>query len=143
MSGEPESSRAPRLTATPRPFEEIDIEPGELDGISVRIWHAFSGDLAQAERAYNAGLMLGLGGPVTFQNAKGLRALAPKLRRDRLLLETDAPYLAPHPYRGQRNEPAYIPLIAQTLADLFDTTPAAVAEQTTTTAERCFRLRKA
>ena len=55
----------------------------------------------------------------------------------------DAPYLAPHPYRGQRNEPAYVPLIVQTLAELFDTTPVAVAEQSTAAAERCFRLRKA
>ena len=62
------------------------------------------------------GLVLGLGGPVTFQNARRLHALVPQLRLDRLVLETDAPYLAPHPHRGQRNEPAYVPLIAESLA---------------------------
>lgn len=107
------------------------------------IWHAFSGDLAAAHAAYGVGLLLGLGGPVTFQNARRLHALVVQLRLDRLVLETDAPYLAPHPHRGQRNEPAYIPLIARALADQFGTTPETVAVQTTVTAERCFRLRKA
>jgi TatD DNase family protein len=63
-------------------------------------------------------MVLGLGGPVTFRNARELRALAPQLRADRVILEADAPYLAPHPHRGQRNEPAYIPLIAEALATL-------------------------
>ena len=84
------------------------------------------------------GLALGLGGPVTFQNARSLQALTPQLRLDRLLLETDAPYLAPHPHRGQRNEPAYIPLIADKLAGLFNTTVEDVQMQTTVTARRCF-----
>lgn len=113
--------------------------PTETRGIS-GVWHAFSGDLADAERAYGAGLVLGLGGPITFQNARRLHVMVPQLRADRLMLETDAPYLAPHPYRGQRNEPAYVPLIAQQLAGLFGTTPEIVAAQTTATADACFRL---
>jgi TatD DNase family protein len=104
------------------------------------VWHAFSGDLTEAQTAYGLGLVLGLGGPVTFQNARRLHALVPQLRLDRLLLETDAPYLAPHPYRGQRNEPAYIPLIARKLAELFGVTSEALAVQTTKTARRCFGL---
>ncbi len=84
------------------------------------------------------GLVLGLGGPVTFQNARSLRALAPQLRLDRLVLETDAPYLAPHPHRGQRNEPAYIPLMAAALAQLSGTTVDVIAAETTATAGRCF-----
>lgn len=103
------------------------------------VWHAFSGDLAEAQEAYRLGLVLGLGGPVTYLNARRLRALVPQLRSDRLLVETDAPYLSPHPYRGQRNEPARVPLIAQTLAQLLGLTSQAVAAQTTTTAELCFR----
>jgi TatD DNase family protein len=110
---------------------------------TVGVWHAFSGDLAEAQIAYELGLVLGLGGPVTFQNARRLQGLVPHLRLDRLLLETDAPYLTPHPHRGQRNEPAYIPLIAQALADQLGTTLEAVAAQTTVTAERCLRLRRA
>jgi TatD DNase family protein len=102
------------------------------------VWHAFSGDLAEAQAAYDLGLVLGLGGPVTFQNARSLRALAPQLRLDRLMLETDAPYLAPHPHRGQRNEPAYIPLMAAALAQLSGTTVDVIAAGTTVTAGRCF-----
>ena len=124
------------------------------EGAILGVWHAFSGDpstspstnsgpgsgqaLAEAEAAYELGFVIGLGGPVTFRNARRLRALAPQLRVDRLLLETDAPYLAPHPYRGQRNEPAYVPLIAEALAALCGSTVQAVAEQTTDTARRCF-----
>jgi TatD DNase family protein len=102
------------------------------------VWHAFSGDFAQAEKAWGSGLAVGLGGPVTFENARGLRGLAPQLRPDRLFLETDAPYLAPHPYRGQRNEPAYVPLIAQTLATLRGVALENVAVETTETATACF-----
>lgn len=110
---------------------------------SVGVWHAFSGDLAQAQVAYDLGLALGLGGPVTFQNARRLQVLMPALRLDRLVLETDAPYLAPHPHRGQRNEPAYVPLIAQALATQLGTTVAAVAARTVEMAALCFRVGKA
>jgi TatD DNase family protein len=119
------------------------IEPAarkrDKDGI-LGIWHAFSGDLDDAQRAYELGLILGLGGPVTFLNARRLHALVPGLRLDRLVLETDAPYLAPHPYRGRRNEPAYVPLIAEALAALFSTSVEAVAATTTATASACFGL---
>lgn len=104
------------------------------------VWHAFSGALQDAELACAAGLVLGLGGPVTFQNARRLQALVPQLPLDRLLLETDAPYLAPHPHRGQRNEPAYLPLIAADLAQLTGITASEVASHTTTTAAQCFTL---
>ncbi len=114
-------------------------QPRREDGI-FGVWHAFSGDLAEAERADAAGLVLGLGGPITFQNARRLHALVPQLRAERLLLETDAPYLAPHPHRGQRNEPGYIPLIAHSLAQLTGVAVADVTHRTTQTAERCFGL---
>jgi TatD DNase family protein len=83
-------------------------------------------------------LALGLGAPVTFQNARRLQALVPLLRFDRLLVETDAPYLAPHPHRGERNEPGYVPLMVQALAALVGMTGEAVAEQTTANALKCF-----
>jgi len=101
-------------------------------------WHAFSGGAQDAEVAYELGLALGMGGPVTFQNAQKLRELAPKLRPDRLLVETDAPFQTPHPHRGERNEPAYVPLVAQALAALVGTTVEAIAAQTTATALGCF-----
>jgi TatD DNase family protein len=104
----------------------------------IGVWHAFSGDFAEAQQAVELGLALGLGGPVTFQNARQLHELAPRLRLDRLVLETDAPYLAPHPHRGQRNEPAYIPLVADRLAVLCGTTAQAIAAETTAAARACF-----
>jgi TatD DNase family protein len=106
----------------------------------VGVWHAFSGTLGQAQRAYRMGLVLGLGGPATFQNARQLHSLAPQLDLERLILETDAPYLAPHPHRGQRNEPAYIPLVVAALAKLTGKTADEIATQTTATAVRCFTL---
>lgn len=112
------------------------------EDVILGVWHAFSGDACEAERAYGAGLVLGIGGPITFQNARKLHALAPDLRPERLLLETDAPYLAPHPYRGQRNEPAYIPLIAQGLAQRRGVPVAEIAASTTETADRCFGFSK-
>jgi TatD DNase family protein len=109
------------------------------DGI-IGVWHAFGGELEDALRAYELGLVLGIGGPSTFLNARSLRGLIPQLRSDRLMLETDAPYLAPHPYRGQRNEPAYLPLVAEALGSLFELTADQIAAQTTATAGRCFTL---
>ena len=104
------------------------------------VLHAFSGDLALAEEAYSWGFVLSLGGPVTFRNAHTLHALVPKLRLDRLMVETDAPYLTPHPWRGQRNEPAYVPVIVEQLARLYGVTPAELAAATTAVALRFFQL---
>jgi TatD DNase family protein len=104
------------------------------------VWHAFGGTLEQARRAYELGLVLGLGGPVTFQNARKLHDVVPALDGGRMVLETDAPYLAPHPHRGQRNEPAYLPLVIDALARLKSTTKDEIAARTTATAQRCFTL---
>ena len=107
-------------------------------GAIIGVWHAFAGNLTEAQQALRLGLALGLGGAITFQNARRLHALAPQLPLERLMLETDAPYLAPHPYRGRRNEPAYVPLIADRLARLLGTTADATASATTATARACF-----
>ncbi len=104
------------------------------------VLHAFSGDLALAEEAYGWGFVLSLGGPVTFRNAHTLHELAPQLRIDRLMLETDAPYLTPHPWRGQRNEPAYLVVVAEQLARLYGITPDEVAAATTAVAQRFFSI---
>ncbi len=104
------------------------------------VLHAFSGDLALAEAAYDWNFVLGLGGPVTYKNAKELHALVPRLRLDRLMLETDAPYLTPHPYRGQRNEPSYVALVCEQVARLRGCTVAEVACATTAVAARFYQL---
>ncbi len=117
-----------------------EIRSYRAENAIMGVWHAFSGTLEQAERAYKMGFVLGLGGPVTFQNARRLHSLVPDLDLERLILETDAPYLAPHPHRGQRNEPAYVPLVIDALAKLTGKTADEIAAQTTATARRCFTL---
>ncbi len=107
------------------------------------VLHAFSGDRELAERAYRWNFVLGLGGPVTFKNARQLQALVPSLRRDRLLVETDAPYLAPHPHRGRRNEPGHVRLVAEKLAQLYGCALHEIAAQTTATAVQFFGLHTA
>ncbi len=104
------------------------------------VLHFFSGDLPMAQEALALGFYLGTDGPLTFKNARELQAVVARLPLNRLLLETDAPFLAPHPYRGRRNEPAYIPLIAQQLATLHGTTLEEVAQHTTTNARHLFGL---
>lgn len=107
-------------------------EPGVL--------HSFSAPPEIAAQALAAGYYLGFTGPLTFKKSDELRRIAAAAPRDRLLVETDAPFLAPHPHRGQRNEPAYVALVAATLADLHEVEPAEMAAQTTANAARLFGL---
>jgi TatD DNase family protein len=104
------------------------------------VLHAFSGDVAMAEVAYSWNFVLSLGGPVTFTNAKKLHALVPQLRRNRMMLETDAPYLTPHPHRGTRNEPAYIALVCEKMAALYGISAQQMATDSTALAEQFFGL---
>lgn len=104
------------------------------------VLHAFGGDVALAERAYGWNFLLGIAGPVTFKNARQMHALIPQLRADRLLIETDAPYLTPHPYRGKRNEPGYVALVAEKVAQLTDASVAETARRTSALALEFFGL---
>lgn len=103
------------------------------------VLHCFSGTAEQAQQGLELGYYLGIGGVVTFKSAESLRAIVRDMPRDRLLLETDAPYLAPHPYRGKRNEPAYLPLIAQQVAALWDMPLEQLSEITEANTERLFQ----
>ncbi|MBC6992751.1 TatD family hydrolase [Neolewinella lacunae] len=103
------------------------------------VFHCFTGNLAQARRAIDLGFYLGIGGVVTFKNG-GLEPVLREMPRERILLETDAPYLAPVPYRGKRNETAYLPLVAEKIAELWETSPAAVGRQTCYNAWQLFEL---
>ncbi len=104
------------------------------------VLHAFSGDLKMATAAYEWGFLLSLGGPVTFKNAKSLHELVPQLRLDRLMIETDAPFLTPHPHRGQRNEPAYVDLVCQRLAELYGVSEDEVATTSSDLAQQFFDI---
>lgn len=100
--------------------------------------HCWAGTMEEAQRAIALGLKLGFGGTLTFKNAEAIRTVARTVPPETLLLETDAPYLAPMPYRGQRNEPAYVPLIAQKLAELRGLHFEDVAMLTTRNAQALF-----
>lgn len=104
------------------------------------VLHCFSGDEAMARAAIDLGFYVSLAGPVTFAKAPRLHHLASALPLERLLLETDCPYLAPEPFRGKRNEPANVRLIAERVAALRGTTLAEVARATTANAKRLFGL---
>ncbi|MBL8153903.1 MAG: TatD family hydrolase [Anaerolineae bacterium] len=104
------------------------------------VMHSFSGNQSIAERALAAGFYLGFTGPITYKNADTLRSIAAAVPLDRILVETDGPFLTPVPHRGKRNEPAYIPLIVDRLAALHQMSSADFGAQTTANARRLFNL---
>lgn len=103
------------------------------------IFHCFTGTVEQAEQIMELGFYLGIGGVLTFKNS-GLDKTVAQLPLERLVLETDAPYLAPVPHRGKRNESAYVLNVAEKLADVQGISLKAVAEQTTANANTLFGL---
>lgn len=102
------------------------------------VLHSFAADWATAQAALEMGFYLGFTGPVTFKKADDLREIAAKVPLDRLLVETDAPFLSPQPRRGKRNEPANVVYVAQQLAELHGVETAVLAQQTTENALRLF-----
>lgn len=110
----------------------------EAAGLAGCVLHCFTGDRAMARRALDAGFYLSLAGIVTFPKAAELHAVAKMAPLDRLLVETDSPFLAPVPHRGGRNEPAHVVHVAQAVAALRGTAVEEVARATRTNFERLF-----
>jgi len=110
-------------------------QKGNLRGV----FHCFSGSADSARRIIDLGFYLGIDGVVTYKNA-GLPAVIAELSLDHLLLETDAPYLTPVPHRGKRNEPAYLKLVAEKIAEAKFCSGREVAEKTTANTRALFRL---
>jgi TatD DNase family protein len=108
---------------------------GELRGVL----HCFTGNDALADAGLALGLFVSLAGILTFPKADPLRQTARRVPLDRLLIETDSPFLAPVPYRGKRNEPAYVARVAAMLAELHRMAPADVADQTRLNFHTLFR----
>ena len=104
------------------------------------VLHSFSASYECAQRAIELGFYLGFTGPITYKQASELRAIAAIVPEDRVLVETDGPFLAPQQRRGKRNEPAFLVYINEKLAVLRKVTPDAMAQQTTANAERLFRI---
>lgn len=105
------------------------------------IFHCFSGDADIAQRCVDAGYVLSFAGPVTFRNARELRHAARLVPSDQLLVETDAPYLTPHPYRGRPNEPYCATYTLRDLAELREQSVEELADAVNATTERVFQLR--
>lgn len=104
------------------------------------IFHCFSSDAAMARTCVASGWLLSLSGTVSFRNATGLREAASLIPSEQLLVETDAPFLTPHPYRGAPNEPYCLPYTVRALAELLNRAAEDVAQETTSTAARAYGL---
>lgn len=117
----------------------LDLIEEEQDGSLTGVWHCFTGTEDEGKRALDLGLYLGVGGVSTFKNA-GVDKTVAKMPMEKLILETDAPYLAPVPHRGKRNEPAFIKNIAENLAELKNLSLEEIAEKTTRNAFKLFGL---
>jgi TatD DNase family protein len=102
------------------------------------VLHSFSGSESTAEKAVNLNFYIGITGPVTFKNALIRRELVKTIPLERLLIETDAPFLAPVPQRGRRNEPAFVNHIADKIAEIYSRNPEEIASFTTANAQRLF-----
>ncbi|HHY16003.1 MAG TPA: TatD family hydrolase [Firmicutes bacterium] len=102
--------------------------------------HCYSGSWETAEIYRKLGHFFSFGGPITFNNAHKLRGVARRISPERLLVETDCPYLTPHPFRGKRNEPAYLPYIVEKLAELHGLTAAEMTKITVENTKHFFRL---
>ena len=117
-------------------FEILEQEKSkDLKGV----FHCFTGTLEQAHRAIDYGMVLGIGGVVTFKNGK-IDQFLYEIPLEKIVLETDTPYLAPTPHRGKRNTSAYIPLIADKLSDIYQLPVNDIAKVTSKTAQKLFNL---
>lgn len=120
--------------------EFLDIWKSESAGALQGTVHCFTGTTEFAKRALDQGLNISFSGILTFKKSQELRDTAAMVPLDRVLVETDAPFLAPQPYRGKRNEPAWVVHVGQCLAEIHQLPEEELAQLTTANAERLFRL---
>ena len=121
--------------------ETVSILQDEYGGASRKgVFHCFTGTTELAERGLELGFMISFSGILTFKKAEDLRETARRVPLDRLLIETDCPYLAPIPYRGKRNEPAYVVEVAKCLADVHQISVEGLAEATSHNFAELFRV---
>ncbi|MDK2820662.1 MAG: TatD DNase family protein [Clostridia bacterium] len=104
------------------------------------VLHCFSGSWEMARECLDLGLYISFAGPVSFKNAKKLKQVAARVPLDRLLVETDCPYLTPEPHRGTRNEPAYVNFVAEAIGEIKGINPDEIKEATATNARKLFGI---
>ncbi|MDZ4348570.1 MAG: TatD family hydrolase [Xanthomonadaceae bacterium] len=131
----------PVIVHARRAVEEVIASVRRIGGLR-GVVHSYSGSAEQARQLWNLDFMLGIGGPVTYPRAQRLRRLVASMPIEHLLLETDAPDQPDADWRGQRNEPARLPHIIDTVAELRDEPAQLIAEATAANAERLFGLRQ-
>ena len=135
-----------KRTGKPLMIHNRDADAAVLDVLRAEgapetvIFHCFSSDATMARACIDQGWLLSLSGTVSFKNARDLREAAPLIPADQLLVETDAPFLTPHPYRGAPNEPYCLPYTVRALADLVGRPAETLAEQSSATAVRAYGL---
>ncbi|MGB5376517.1 TatD family hydrolase [Muriicola sp.] len=121
-------------------FDEIfEVLEDEKDSKVYGIFHCFTGSLEQAKRAIDLNMKLGIGGVVTFKNGK-IDTILNKISPEHIVLETDAPYLSPVPYRGKRNEPVYIMEVLNKLSDIYQLPVEEIARITTENSTKVFGI---
>lgn len=123
-----------------REAKQDTLEIVQESGIGKGVFHCFSGDMNMAEKLMTMGFHISIAGPVTFKNEKKLVEIARLIPDDFLLIETDAPYLTPEPFRGGRNEPSYLVHIARKIAELREISMEDLARITTLNSKRLFRI---
>ena len=111
-----------------------EMKAGQIRGV----FHCFSSDSRSADQALELGFLLSFGGILSFKTAGEIREIARRIPGDRYLIETDCPYLAPVPFRGRRNEPAYVARVAEVLAEVRETSVQTVANETTVNFQNLF-----
>lgn len=117
----------------------MNIIRKEAKGI-IGVFHCYSGSLEMAKEVLKLGFYVSFAGPVTFAKSTKLKEIAAAVPLERLLVETDSPYLTPHPHRGRRNEPAHVRLVAEEIARLRGLSLEAVAEATTNNVKQLFHI---
>jgi TatD DNase family protein len=118
------------------------LKEASRDGLLKGVMHSYSGSVEMAKRFLDLGLYISLAGPVTFKNAKEPKEVAKAVPLDRLLIETDCPYLTPHPYRGKENRPGHVKLVAEAIASLREESLETIGNMTTANAKRLFQIKE-
>ncbi|NLC04864.1 MAG: TatD family hydrolase [Tissierellia bacterium] len=121
--------------------ETYDILKNNQDGTVRGVMHSFSGSAEMASLYVDMGFYISIGGPVTFKNARVVREVAEAVPLDKLLIETDCPYLTPEPYRGKRNEPVYMKYTAEKIAQVRGISYDEVVKATNRNAKKLFNIK--
>jgi TatD DNase family protein len=134
------SCKLPIVIHVRESFNEVyDIVKDEQDGSLQGVFHCFTGDETEAQKIIDLGFLLGIGGVLTYKSSN-LSQILKKVELNKIVLETDAPYLSPNPKRGRRNESSYLVYIAQKLAEIYQISFKEIAELTTENSRKLFDI---